>query len=77
MNRPHCLQLSTAHFVHNTEFPFFFNNMFIINISVVRPTSKGKEDYLADLARNKGTEVQKPRVVDSKFIRRRLNESVM
>ena len=68
--------LSTAHFVHN-KFPFFFNNMFVINISVVRPTSKGKEDYLADLARNKGTEVQKPRVVDSKFIRRRLNESVM
>ena len=51
--------------------------MFVINISVARPTSKVKEDYLADLARNKGTEVQKPRVVDSKFIRRRLNESVM
>lgn len=69
MNRPNCLlmrSLSTAHFIHN-KFPFFFNNMFIINISVVRPTRKGKEDYLADLARNKGTEVQKPCVVDSKF----------
>lgn len=41
--------------------------MFIINISVVCPTRKGKEDNLADLARNKGTEAQQPRVVDSKF----------
>ena len=57
-NRPHCLlmrSLSTAHFIHN-KFTFFFNNMFIINISVVHPTRKGKEDYLADLASSKGTD---------------------
>ena len=36
MNRPHSFLMrrrSTAHFIHN-KFPFFFNKMFLINISV-------------------------------------------
>ena len=68
MNRPHCLlmrSLFTAHFIHN-KFPVFFNKMFIIDISVVRPTRKGRQDYLADVASDKGTEAQQ----SLSFIRR-------
>lgn len=41
--------------------------MFIINISVVRPTRKGRQDYLAEVAGRKSTEAQQPHVVDSKY----------
>ena len=69
MNRPHCVlmqSLSKAHFIQN-KFPFSFNKMFIIDISVVHPTGKGRKDYLADYQGNKGTEAQQPRALDSKF----------
>ena len=69
--------LATAHFIHN-KFPFSFNEMFIINISVVLPKRKGREDYVADLASN--IKVQNPNNHVSwtvGFIRRLLNESVL
>ena len=73
MNRPHCFlmrSLFTAHFQVHNKFPVFFNKMFIINISVVRPTRKGRQDYLADVASDKGTEAQQP----LSFIRRLLTK---